>query len=175
MKIFLFCFRPILMEHISKIFKMKSLFIDLFLSTFSPVIEPDSVEVNSVSSTVNLCDSTNNNQVLVTCQVSIDDVSPAPTFSFSLAGLAFETPVPGTNTGSHYQRQFDLNPTVGGEYQVTCRVTNTVLPNTRQESQTTVIFRRKLSVQFCSEVMTVTLCVDVCTMLNTDLCQPNKY
>ena len=144
------------MEHISKIFKtltLQSLFIDLFLSTFSPVIEPDSVEVNSVPSTVNLCDSTNNNQVLVTCRVSIDDVSPAPTFSFSLAGLAFETPVPGTNTGKHYQRQFGLNPTVGGEYQVTCRVTNTVSPNTRQESQTTVIFRRKLIGEICSEVI----------------------
>ena len=123
------------------------------MEIFPPVIEPDSVEVNSVSSTVNLCDSTNNNQVLVTCQVSIDDVSPAPTFSFSLDRRTFETPVPGTNTGSHYQGQFYPNPTVGGEYQVTCRVTNTVLPNTRQESQTTVIFRRRLIVQFCSEVI----------------------
>ena len=144
------------MEHISKIFKMltlQSLFIDLFLSTFSQVIEPDSVEVNSVPSAINICDSTNNNQILVTCQISIDDVSPAPTFSFSLAGLAFETPVPGTNTGTHYQGQFYPNPTVGGEYQVTCRVTNTVLPNTRQESQTTVIFRRKLIGEICSEVI----------------------
>ena len=120
---------------------------------FSPVIEPDFVRVNSVPSTVNLCGSTNNNQVLVTCQVSIDDASPAPTFSFSLAGLAFETPVPGTNTGRHYQGQFYPNPTVGGEYQVTCRVTNTVLPNTRQESQTTVIFRRKLIGEICGEVI----------------------
>ena len=109
------------------------------------------MEVNSDHSTVNLCGNTNNNQVLVTCQVSIDDVSPAPTFSFSLAGLAFETPVPGTNTGTHYQGQFYPNPTVGGEYQVTCRVTNTVLTNT-QDSQTTVIFRSKLILQFCSEV-----------------------
>ena len=124
------------------------------MSTLSPpVIESDSVEVNSDHSTVNLCGSTNNNQDLVTCQVSIDDVSPAPTFSFSLEGFAFETPVPGTNTGTHYQRQFYPNPTVGGEYQVTCRVTNTVLPNTRQESQTTVIFRRKLIGEICSEVI----------------------
>ena len=89
----------------------------------------------------------------MTCQVSIDDVIPAPTFSFSLAGLAFETPVPGTNTGTHYQGQFYPNPTVGGEYQVTCRVTNTVLPNTRQDSQTTAFFRRKCIVQFWSEVI----------------------
>ena len=122
----------------------------LILSTFSPVIEPDSAEVNSVPSAVNLCGSTNNNQVLVTCQVSIDDVSPAPTFSFSLDGLAFETPVPGTNTGTHYQGQFYPNPTVGGEYHVTCRVTNTVSHNTRQESQTSVILRSKSIVQSCS-------------------------
>ena len=123
----------------------------LFCLHFPAVIEPDSVEVNSVPSTVNLCGSTNN-QVLVTCQVSIDNVSPAPIFSFSLDGLAFENQVPGTNTGSHYQGQFYPNPTVGGEYQVTCRVTNTVLPNTRHESQATVIFRSKLILQFCSEV-----------------------
>ena len=122
-------------------------------SILSSVIEPDSVDVNSFPSAVNLCGSTNNNHVLVTCQVSKYDVSPAPTFSFSLDGLAFETSVPGANTGTHYQGQFYLNPTVGGEYQVTCRVTNTVLPNTRQESQTTVIFRRKLIVQFCSDVI----------------------
>ena len=128
-------------------------FIYLFLSTFYPVIEPDSVEVNSDHSTVNLCGSTNNNQILVTCQVSIGDVSPAPTFSFSLDGLAFETLVPGSDTGTHYQSQFYPNPTVGGEYQVTCRVTNTVLPNTRQESQTTVIFRRKFIGEICSEVI----------------------
>ena len=120
---------------------------------FSPVIELGSVKVNSVPSSVNLCGSTNNNQVLVTCQVPIFDVNPAPTFSFSLDAFAFENPVPGTNTGSHYQRQFGLNPTVGGEYQVTCRVTNTVLLNTRHESQTSVIFRRKLIVQFCNEVI----------------------
>ena len=125
----------------------------IFINVFPPVIEPNSVEVNSAPSTFNLCGSTNNNQVLVTCQVSIDDVSPAPTFSFSVDGRTFETPVPGTNRGTHYQRQFDLNPTVGGEYQVTCRVTNTVLPNTRHESQTTVIFRRKLIGEICSEVI----------------------
>ena len=128
------------------------------------------MEVNSVPSAVNLCGSTNNNQALVTCQVSIDDVSPEPTFSLSFDGLTFETPVPGSDTGTHYQGQFYANPTVGGEDQVTCRVTNTVLPNTRQESQTTIIFRRKFIVQFCSEVMSVSLCVDDCNMLNTDLC-----
>ena len=133
------------------------------------------MEVNSVPSAVNLCDSTSNNQALVTCQVSIDDVSPEPTFSLSYDGRAFETPVRGTTTGTHYQGQFYPNPTVGGEYQVTCRVTNTVLPNTRQESQTTVIFRRKFIVQSCSEIMSVTLCVDGCNMVNTDLCEPCKY
>ena len=111
------------------------------------------MEVNSVPSSINLCGSTNFNLVLVTCQVSIDDVSPAPTFSFTPDGRTFYAPKTGTETGTHYQRQFYLNSSIGGEYQVTCRVTSTVLPNTRQESQTTVIFRRKLIVQFCSEVI----------------------
>ena len=110
------------------------------------VIDTDSVEVKSTPDTINLCDNNNNsnNQPQVTCRISKENVNPEPTFSFSSDGLKFDSPS-GTvsDDRSYYQNQFCLSPDVGGEYQVTCRVTNTVL-NTWQDKVTTITFRSEL-------------------------------
>ncbi|GFR79786.1 hypothetical protein ElyMa_000563700 [Elysia marginata] len=99
----------------------------------------NSVQIASSSSEVNLCD--NNSQVQVTCEISRDNVSPAPTFSFSDDGPRSQGPQPGTNSsdGNSYQSQFSLSPDVGGQYQVTCRVTNSV-NTTWQDKSTQITF-----------------------------------
>ncbi|GFR62139.1 basement membrane-specific heparan sulfate proteoglycan core protein-like [Elysia marginata] len=104
-------------------------------------IDPDSVQIASSSSKVNLCD--NNNQVQVTCDISRDHVSPAPTFSFSVDGPRSQGPQPGTDSsdGNYYQTRFSLSPDVGGQYQVTCRVTITVT-NTWQNKSTQITFNK---------------------------------
>ncbi|GFR60900.1 neural cell adhesion molecule 1 [Elysia marginata] len=104
-------------------------------------IDPDSVQIASSSSKVNLCD--NNNQVQVTCDISRDHVSPAPTFSFSVDGPRSQGPQPGTDSsdGNYYQSRFSLSPDVGGQYQVTCRVTNNVT-NTWQDKSTQITFNK---------------------------------
>ena len=107
------------------------------------VIDTDSVEVESTPDTVNICDNSNN-QAQVTCRISKENVNPEPTFSFSPNGLKFD-PETVSNDGSYYQSQFSLSPDVGGEYQVTCRVTNTVL-NTWQDKGTNIIYRSELEV-----------------------------
>ena len=108
------------------------------------VIDTDSVEVESAPDTVNLCDDNNNsnNQAQVTCRISKENVNPEPTFSFSPDGLKFD---PGTvsNDGSYYQSQVSLSLDVGGKYQVTCRVTNTVL-NTTQDKKTNITYKSEL-------------------------------
>ncbi|GFR96644.1 neural cell adhesion molecule 1 [Elysia marginata] len=98
-----------------------------------------SVQIASSSNQVNLCD--NNNQVQVTCKISKDHVSPAPTFSFSVDGPRSHGPTPGTDSGdgNYYQSRFSLSPDVGGQYQVTCRVTITVT-NNWQEKSTKITF-----------------------------------
>ena len=73
----------------------------------------------------------------MTCGVPTEKVNPAPTFSASLDGLSFDGPQSASVTGAYYQGQSYLDPGVGGEYQVTCRMTNTVL-NSWQEKQTKV-------------------------------------
>ncbi|GFR88449.1 neural cell adhesion molecule 1-like, partial [Elysia marginata] len=107
----------------------------------STVIDPNSVQIASSSSKVNLCD--NNNQVQVTCEISRDHVSPSPTFSFSVDGPRSQGPQPGTDSsdGNYYQSRFSLSPDVGGQYQVTCRVTNTVT-NTWQDKSTQITFNK---------------------------------
>ncbi|GFR94443.1 vascular cell adhesion protein 1, partial [Elysia marginata] len=104
-------------------------------------IVPDSVQIASSSSKVNLCD--NNNQVQMTCEISRDHVSPAPTFSFSVDGPRSQGPQPGTDSsdGNYYQSRFSLSPDVGGQYQVTCRVTNSVT-NTWQIKSTQITFNK---------------------------------
>ncbi|GFR77524.1 hypothetical protein ElyMa_005827100 [Elysia marginata] len=104
-------------------------------------IDPDSVQIASSSSKVNLCD--NNNQVQVTCDISRDHVSPAPTFSFSVDGPRSQGPQPGTDSsdGDYYQSRFSLSPDVGGQYEVTCRVTITVT-NTWQDKSTQITFNK---------------------------------
>ncbi|GFS19311.1 vascular cell adhesion molecule [Elysia marginata] len=104
-------------------------------------IDPDSVQIASSSSKVNLCD--NNNQVQVTCDISRDHVSPAPTFSFSVDGPRSQGPQPGTGSsdGNYYQSRFSLSPDVGGQYQVTCRVTISVT-NTWQDKSTQIKFNK---------------------------------
>ncbi|GFR57921.1 vascular cell adhesion molecule [Elysia marginata] len=104
-------------------------------------IDPDSVQIASSSSKVNLCD--NNNQVQVTCKISRDHVSPAPTFRFSVDGPRSQGPQPGTDSsdGNYYQSRFSLSPDVGGQYQVTCRVTNSVT-NTWQDKSTQITFNK---------------------------------
>ncbi|GFR87313.1 hypothetical protein ElyMa_002490500, partial [Elysia marginata] len=103
------------------------------------IIDSDSVQITSSSSKVNLCG--NNNQVQVTCKISRDHVSPAPTFSFSVDGPRSQGPQPGTDSsdGNYYQSRFSLSPDVGGQYQVTCRVTKSVT-NTWQDKSTQITF-----------------------------------
>ena len=109
------------------------------------VIDTDSVEVESTPDTINLCDNSSNSQAQVTCRISKEDVNPAPTFSFSPNGLKFDPSRSGSvsNDGSYYQSQVSLSPGAGGEYQVTCRVTNTVL-NIWHNKETTITFRSEL-------------------------------
>ena len=110
------------------------------------VIDTDSVEVESTPDTVNLCDNNNrNNQALVTCRILKENVNPEPTFSFSSNGLKFDPSHSGSvsNDGSFYQSQVSLSPDAGGEYQVTCRVTNTVL-NIWQDKKTNITYRSEL-------------------------------
>ncbi|GFS17536.1 hypothetical protein ElyMa_006824300 [Elysia marginata] len=115
-------------------------------------IDPDSVQIESSSNKVNLCD--NNNQAQVTCEISRDHVSPAPTFSFSVDGPRSQGPQPGTDSsdGIYYQSRFSLSPDVGGQYQVTCRVTNSVA-NTWQDKSTQITFNsecyKRLDKTFC--------------------------
>ena len=108
------------------------------------VIDTDSVEVKSTPDTINICDN-NNDQTRVTCSISKDNVNPEPTFSFSSDGLKFDPSRDGTVTedGSYYKSQISLSADAGGEYQVTCRVTNTVL-NIWQEKGTNITFRSEL-------------------------------
>ncbi|GFS13286.1 hypothetical protein ElyMa_001393000, partial [Elysia marginata] len=106
-------------------------------STTDKTVTLNSVQIASSSREVNLCD--NNNQVQVTCEISRDHVSPAPTFSFSVDGPRSQGPQPGTNSNddNYYQSQFSLSPDVVGQYQVTCRVTNSV--NTTWQDKSTQI------------------------------------
>ena len=108
------------------------------------VIDTDSVEVESTQDTVNLCDNNNNsnNQAQVTCRISKENVNPEPTFSFSSDGPKFD-PQTVSNDGSYYQSQVSLSLDVGGKYQVTCRVTNTVL-NTTQDKKTNITYKSEL-------------------------------
>ncbi|GFR69415.1 hypothetical protein ElyMa_000300600 [Elysia marginata] len=105
-------------------------------------IDPDSVQIASSSSEVNLRG--NNNQVQVACKISRDHVSPAPTFSFSVDGPRSQGPQPGTHSSddNYYQSQFSLSPDVVGQYQVTCRVTNSVT-TTWQDNSTKITFYTK--------------------------------
>ena len=109
-----------------------------------PVIDPDSVEVEPTQDTINICDK-NNDQARVTCRISKENVNPEPTFSFSSDGLKFDPSrdVTVTEDGSYYKSQVSFRPDAGVEYQVTCRVTNTVL-NTWQDKRTNITFRSKL-------------------------------
>ncbi|GFR72862.1 hypothetical protein ElyMa_005717100 [Elysia marginata] len=114
---------------------------DLVITYKKNIIDSDSVQIASASSKVNLCN--NNNQVQVTCKISRDHVNPAPTFSFSVDGPRSQGPQPvtGSNRGNHYHSQFSLSPDVGGQYQVTCRVTNTVT-NTWHDKSIQITFKK---------------------------------
>ena len=106
------------------------------------VIDTDSVEVKSTPVTVNLCENKSNNQAQVTCRISRQNVNPEPTFSFSSDELKFDPSRSRTvsDDGSYYQSKFSLSPDNGGEYQVTCRVTNTVF-KTWQDKKTNITCR----------------------------------
>ena len=85
---------------------------------------------------VNLCD--NNTEVQVTCRVSREKVKPVPIFTVVSDSLTYTIQGSVTVDGNHYQQQFSPNPAANtGEYQVICRVTNTVL-NTEEETLATV-------------------------------------
>ncbi|GFO08860.1 transposable element p transposase [Plakobranchus ocellatus] len=101
--------------------------------------EPDTVIIESASSTFNLCGDTNytNNQLPTICRVPKDKIYPAPTFSFSEEGLTFDVPQKGRAESMFYLRQFYPSPAIGGVYQVSCRVANTVTGKT-QERRTPV-------------------------------------
>ena len=94
------------------------------------------MEIVFPPSGVNLCD--NNPQVQVTCRVSREKVSPVPIFTVVSDSLTYTTQGSVTVDGNYYQQQFSPNPAaITGEYQVTCRVTNTVL-NTEEDTLGTV-------------------------------------
>ena len=74
----------------------------------------------------------------MTCRISREKVSPVPVFSLSSERLTFNTQGSVTVNRNHYQQQFSSDSAaIAGEYQVTCRVTNTVL-NTEEETLATV-------------------------------------
>ncbi|GFS08190.1 hypothetical protein ElyMa_004750700, partial [Elysia marginata] len=99
------------------------------------------IQIASSSSEVNLCG--NNNQVQVTCKISRDHVSPAPTFRFSVDGHRSQGPQPGTDSSdsNYYQSRFSFSSDVGGQYQVTCRVTNSVT-TTWHDKSTQITFNK---------------------------------
>ena len=70
---------------------------------------------------------------LLTCQVSKFNVNPAPLFSFSVNGEAFDSPVTGEDTGSHYVRHFRFELKSGGRHFVRCLVTNPIFTDLQQE------------------------------------------
>ena len=108
-----------------------------------PVLETNSVEIVFPPSGVNLCD--NNPQVQVTCRVSRENVSPAPVISLLSERLTFNIQGYVTGNRNHYQQQFTPNPTaIAGEYQVTCRVTNTFI-NTEEKGLATVRYIGELA------------------------------
>ncbi|GFO32211.1 neural cell adhesion molecule 1-like isoform x5 [Plakobranchus ocellatus] len=105
--------------------------------------EPDTVIIESASSTFDLCGDTNytNNQLPTVCRVPKDKIYPAPTFSFSEGGLTFDVPQKGRVENMFYLRQFYPSPAMGGVYQVSCRATNTVT-NKTQKRKTSVTFKK---------------------------------
>ena len=124
--------------------------MNLFRSFSFPVYDPGSVMVEFSPPSTDLCVSNNNRNVMVRCLVSRDQVSPAPIFifRFTLDEHTLDAPVSGHETGTHYQGQFRLASKRGGEYLVTCAVTNTVL-SLSQESRNIVTFRGELTCEFC--------------------------
>ncbi|GFR99202.1 hypothetical protein ElyMa_001038200 [Elysia marginata] len=95
---------------------------------------PPPIEIFQDVDNNNINNSVKNNRVLVACRTSKQSFSKAPTFSFSLDGIAFDSPHLGSESrdGSYYQRLFSPSPDVDGQYHVICRVTNTVT-NTWQD------------------------------------------
>ncbi|GFR72746.1 cell adhesion molecule 3 [Elysia marginata] len=117
--------------------------------------DSDAVAVES-SKFISLCRNLNNNnnssrssnsrsndQALVTCRISREKVSPEPKFSFSTDGHTFDAPQLGTESddGIYYQRQFSIASDIGADYYVTCRVMNTVL-NVSKEETAHIVFRQ---------------------------------
>ncbi|GFN84770.1 cell adhesion molecule [Plakobranchus ocellatus] len=103
--------------------------------------EQDTVVLTSAinNNTFDLCDGSN--QIPVTCGVLKDHVYPAPTFSFSQTNSPFDNSQERQD-GSHYQRQIDLRPDVGGIHQVICTVTNTVIISETQSRDIFLTFRQ---------------------------------
>ncbi|KAK3736059.1 hypothetical protein RRG08_063052 [Elysia crispata] len=94
-------------------------------STSSSSLEMGTTATSALSSS----DSSN----LLTCQVSKFNVNPAPLFSFSVNGEAFDSPVTGEDTGSHYVRHLRFELKSGGRHFVRCLVTNPIFTDLQQE------------------------------------------
>ncbi|GFR59999.1 hemicentin-2 [Elysia marginata] len=105
-------------------------------------MDSDWVECDIFSDEVTICDnnSSSSTQAMVSCLVSKEHVSPAPTFSFSLDGRTFEDEQLGIETGIYYLRHFTLSPDIGEEFQIVYRVSNTVT-NSYKNYSTQVIGR----------------------------------
>ncbi|GFO46603.1 hemicentin-2 [Plakobranchus ocellatus] len=102
--------------------------------------EQDAVMLSSANNntTFDLC--ADKNQIPVTCAVLKDNICPAPIVRFSQTNLPFNN-LQERQDGSYYQSQVDLNPDVGGMYQVTCRVTNTIISETKRK-ELSLTFRK---------------------------------
>ena len=109
-------------------------------------MDTDSIEVESVPDTINLCNNIITNQAQVTCRISKENVNPKPFFTFTPDGIKSGPSRAGTvsDDGSFYQSQASFSPDTGGEYRVTCRVTNTVL-NTWQDKETRITYISELT------------------------------
>ena len=108
-------------------------------------MDTDSIEVESVPDTINVCNNIITNQAQVTCCISKENVNPKPFFTFTSDGTKFGPSRAGTvsDDGSYYQSQISLSPDTGGEYRVTCRVTNTVL-NSWQDKEARITYISEL-------------------------------
>ncbi|GFR80299.1 hypothetical protein ElyMa_002310600 [Elysia marginata] len=104
--------------------------------------DEDAVIVERSHSTAYLCgsNSTLSSQLVITCRVPRENVSPAPTFSFSLNGQLLVESENGSINAQYFQHKFFPNPGVGGEYQITCSVTNIIL-NISQYNRVNVSIR----------------------------------
>lgn len=107
-----------------------------YLTARFAFLKADSVKIEVSPTVIDNCGNTS--QIKVTCRVSRDKVSPAPTFSASVGEISIGQAQPGTKSddGDFYEREFSLavDGVIGGRHQVSCGVTNTVTNSSEEKS-----------------------------------------